>query len=155
MIKNLTEGDLASEDSILERLLLAGAIRSFKKLNKDDDFAHIDAQSTTRKGKDVLLELRDRSSYSEKYITARGGPFINLNKLWPSIHIARNYEMSLYFVVGYSDVIGLYDLYDVDADMYSKRCLSKPVQPRRRVNRGQNTNDSAFAIALGAPSIHI
>ena len=154
MPKNVTQKDIDAEDHLLEVLVKAGAIQSWRKLNDGEDYAHIDAEATTKKGVTFLLELRNRSGYTLEKITNYGGPFINLHKLWPSIHMARTQGKSLYFAVLYAgDVVGLYDIYNVVDDAPADRCNVKPERPQRNESRNQDVNDSCFAISLGKPEL--
>ncbi len=148
---NVTRGDHDNERRAV------GIIRSHFpsisgiELHCDNPVARYDATVTSDSGSKSMLEIRCREGYSSDQLES-WGPFINMHKLWPLVHEARSRGMSARFMVLASDGFLLYNLYCHLSDSALDGSMTLEYgKPARNVSRGQDRNDSCFAVYLRNP----
>ena len=148
---NVTDKDHENERRAADILLSHFPAVIDVELHSSDKIARYDATVTSETGNKSILEIRCRETYSCDQLES-WGPFINLHKVWPLIHEARSRGTSARFMVLASDGFLLYNLYChlSDTALDGNRTLEYG-KPARNVSRGQDRNDSCFAVYLRNP----
>lgn len=147
---NVTSLDHAREQAIVSRLVSEFGF-SDPKLNQGDLLATFDGEIITPRGDKCLIELRSRN-HSGDDINAWGGAFINCDKFWSAVKVARNSRKKYGFFLSCNGELWGRKLFDPDwsheafIDMVMEFGYAQP--KRASIRAGQELNDSCYAFAI-------
>jgi hypothetical protein len=144
-VLNVTKQDHKNESAILSELTDHGfsLVRHFT----DDLKNTLDAEIVSETGNSVLAELRTRSRYSGEALNGYGGVYLNVDKFWSAVKIARNAGKLYGFFVACSDGLWSAKLYDPSwtDEQFLDSVVYAITNPKRVKERDQSANDSCFA----------
>lgn len=144
-VLNVTKKDHENESAILSGLIDNGF--SLVEHFTDDLKNTFDAEIISNTGNNILAELRARSRYSGETLNGYGGAYLNVDKFWSAVKIARNAGKMYGLFVACSDGLWSAKLYDPSwtDEQFLGTVKYAITNPKRVVERGQSANDSCFA----------
>ena len=147
---NVTADDHRRETEIVDRLVKEFGFAN-PKLNHDDPTATFDGEIVTPSGDKCLFELRSRN-HSGESINKWGGAYINCDKFWSAIKVARNSGSKYGFFLSCDGELWGRKLYDpnwTDDDFLEFISGLAYGRPKRHNTRaGQESNDSCWAYLI-------
>lgn len=140
---NVTAADHENEKKMIRQLVELGLISEDHTHHTDDATSCFDVTDHQSK---TYIELRCRRKYTVDQLNSYGGVYLNCDKAWAGVKVARNKNYSWRFVVLCKDGLASARLWH-DGN-YSPSFASAPVNPESNHERGQALNDSCFAYEI-------
>lgn len=156
MAINVTAADYANEKLVIDTLINDfGYHRQSLTHHADKETHAYDADIKSGSGRWIMAEIRTRKNYSGESLNNMGGVWINCDKFWSVVKLARNSSRVFGLFVQCSDRLWASPLYEPEwtDDHFIETVRSYPITPAKRkvVRKGQEMNDKCFVynIPLG------